>query len=300
MRSLALGLVLVLAHPALAGDGVELRDRDLEALGVPRVPPAYAAALAEAAHAGRSLDPATVQCTAIRADFDGCGRDEIAVLCRAVWRSDDICNDAEATSLAIYDGIADRPRLRVRLTPSWPDWAWFGELEAARLERGRPPRLLITYSTGGTAGGEQVEAFDIAGGPTASARTPEETWLRIEDVDGDGVSEIIGASELPSGVFSAAPCNAARLYWDTVYELRGGRFVDASVECPRFYRRRLASLTASLASLDAGTADPYEQAHADYFAVGWAEEAYRIRRLLAGRAPFDRGEGPLGGRVTDR
>ncbi|MFC1707256.1 hypothetical protein ACFL59_10665, partial [Planctomycetota bacterium] len=289
-RNMALAVALTLAIPAVAGADEHGKRRvspeQLTALGIQSEPPDYLEARRHARRAGEPVELLIARTRAIRADLDGDERDEIAVLTYGNWRPAPGEDCLTSHALQVYRTVDGKWRRMAAPAIDWPDdWAWYASLQAVRLAEHRPAMLVVKYASGGSAGGEAVQALELQDGEWRTASLPETVWYTVRDLDGDGVSEVLGAAEIPSA--GDLPCNAARVYWPTVYTYDSGAFVEASTQFKGFYRSELMELTEKLRRLDGGQARDYELDHANHFAIAWGEKASRIRRLLAGHAPLN-------------
>ncbi len=267
---------------------VELEE--LGRLGIPTLPDAYRTARASARRDGAYFETFHARTSARRADLDGDGRAEIAVLYDASWLCAPDGFGGSVRSLIVFRDA------EVRWVPAWrapihgaSDGIAF---EVVHLDDDARPELVVDHRHGGSGGGGTLQVFEHEDGRWHTDGVAYARDVEIDDLDGDGIAEVIAERRLETT--SAAPSNASRVFFPEVLAWRDGRLVSAGAEHRDHYRTRLLAVEDRLASLATGRETigasalaAHVMRHEDYYGTVWAELAYRLRRVIAGRAPFD-------------
>jgi hypothetical protein len=108
--------------------------------------------------------------------------------------------------------------------------------------------VALSYASGGSAAGLDVEIFDPfdgrTGRPECVAHSDEGATLL--DVDRDGVLELV-VTRFMAGRTSPR-CNAERVFLEEVLEYRGGSLCHANRNAAEFYRGRLTQVETTIAA----------------------------------------------------
>jgi len=295
MRTIALGLVLVLAASWLgfpsSARAEDVAAEELLRLGIPTAPRGYPEGRSGATGVG---EPLLRIVDAVRANLVEGGGLEVAVLAHTTWASPDDDSDS-ASSLIVYRHVQRRWAVWTQLELAWPGWADLARLDARVLEAGARPRLVVTYSSGGSFGGEVVDVYAQAPAGWRRTRSPTAISYGLKDVDGDGVWELLEGLLLPAA--ADLPSKARRRLWWWVLRYRDGRILDCSQAFGGFYAERLRDVSARLHRLTGGGGEPFERRLRCHYLVVYADERQRLRRLIAGEDPFCTGQAPFGGPV---
>ncbi len=200
---------------------------------------ALAGLVAAAAPTGAAADddgfPARVRVAL--GDLTGDGRSERVVAVDPGW-----IGDVRPWSFFVYG--PDRRLLAVAPLPDQDDLRTFVIRD---LDGDGRAELLIEGASNGSAGGGVFDLWRLRDGALERTdRLEYGRWAGLFDVDLDGRDELVVGAWLPSsGDF---PWNAIVVTFETVYEVRAGRFVRSPRRYPRFYGGVLADSLVEIAA----------------------------------------------------